>query len=180
MEYPIQIPELDAFVAEKRRNDRAERLLVRSLWDNVSATAGAMRTVGRYMPEIQRIVGGRLQALGPDENLTAGGESFAQSCWRRRVPAQSRRDLCGVLGIFFEDGVSPLRLRELQLKMKLLRPDQSGLPVRVFMIEQSILAALDPSIARWVAMRLYSTGTLLYERRNGHPVNGEGCGRIAG
>lgn len=180
MEHPIQIPELDEFLAEQRTNGRAERLLVRSLWDNVSATAGAMRTIGRRMPEIQRIVGGRLQALGPDENISAGGESFAQSCWRRRVPAQSRRDLCGVLGIYFEDGVSPLRLRELQLKMKLLRPDQSGLPVRVFMIERGTLTALDPSIPRWVGLRLYSTGTLLYERRNGHPISGAGCDRMAG
>ena len=161
---PIQIPELEEFLAASRTGRRApDRLFVSGRWHNAKAAAGIFGTLGQRYPEIQRITGGQLQTIVP----TNPGEQFATSCWRSPVEVTERRVLCAVVGVYFHGQISPPRLRELQLKLRVICPTQPNVSVRPFLVSIPELTAMTPSIPRWVAMRLYSTGTMFYEKTNG-------------
>ncbi|MCR9141979.1 MAG: hypothetical protein NXI24_06985 [bacterium] len=167
MNNPIQIPELEEFLAQARAQpDAPDRLIVSGNWRDPEAAAGIFKSLGRRYPEIQRISGGQLQTLACKDP----GESFSGSCWRL-PPAQNeiteRRVLCAVIGIYFHGRISPPRLRELQLKLKVICPAQPQLVVRVFQVGISELMAAEASVPRWVATRLYSTGCSFYEKING-------------
>lgn len=162
---PIHIPELEDFLAEARANQRApDRLIVSGNWRDPVAAMGILKSLGQRYPEIQRISGGQLQTIARGVDP---GESFAGSCWRSPVELTERRVLCAVIGIYFQGRIAPPRLRELQLKLRVICPAQAQLTVRAFQVSIPDLMAMTPAIQRWAAMRLYSTGTTFYEKING-------------
>ncbi|MEQ9367374.1 MAG: hypothetical protein RIF32_24290 [Leptospirales bacterium] len=163
----IHIPELDDFLEAASANPRGpDRLIVSGNWRDPVAAIGILNSLGRRYPEIQRISGGQLQTIARKDP----GERFAGSCWRSppaQVELNERRVLCAVIGVYFHGRIAPPRLRELQLKLKLICPTQPQLIVRPFQISIPDLMATEPTISRWVATRLYSTGTTFYEKING-------------
>lgn len=164
----IHIPELETHLEQSRASPQYnQRLVVRGHWENSSASKGILRALGTGFPEIHRICGGQLQSFATDSTGMAG---FSRSCWRLPAANDAVQPavLCALLGVYIVGGISAPRLRELQLKLRVLCPVQADLSVRPFVIDVANLTAMPPSMARWVALRLYSCGSLLFERVNGH------------
>ncbi len=165
----IHIPELEEFLKANRASPRApDRLIVSGNWRDPVAARGILQSLGQRYPEIQRISGGQLQSIATRDSENPG-ERITASCWRspRYWESNERTVLCAMVGVFFRSRISPPRLRELQLKLKVICPAQPHLTVRSFEIGIPDLMAMEPSIPRWVASRLYSTGTTFYEKING-------------
>jgi hypothetical protein len=154
----LRIPELDDFLTR----GAGGRWALSPEWHNSGAASGIMRALGRVYPEIDRIAGAVVELR---YGAPVGKRSFAQSCWRTSDGMRGgRRVAFALLGVFFGASMSPARLRELQLKARVLCPIQPDLPVYCFCRESPRATDVSASIPVAIQAALFERGMVFYRR----------------